>query len=109
MLPVLCAICAQDITHFGHDGGSHAFDHITPWSKAPSSDPSNLRHAHKPCKQPAWPAEGGVGGPMPDVNVAPATRPLPTLLAVCAGLGFQNVPESPGTRRAVPFRLTTAR
>jgi hypothetical protein len=32
VLPVPCAICGQPITHFGHDGGSHAFDHITPWS-----------------------------------------------------------------------------
>jgi hypothetical protein len=47
VLPVLCAICAQDITHFGHDGGSHTFDHITPWSEAPNNDPSNLRHARK--------------------------------------------------------------
>jgi hypothetical protein len=49
MAPVLHAICAQDITHFGHDGGSHTFDHITAWSKAPSNDPSNLLHAHKSC------------------------------------------------------------
>jgi 5-methylcytosine-specific restriction endonuclease McrA len=49
VLPVACAICGEAITHFGHDGRSHTFDHITPWSEAPSNDPSNLRHAHKRC------------------------------------------------------------
>jgi hypothetical protein len=46
--PVECGMCHQQITHFGHDGASHTFDH-TPWSEAPSNDPSNLRHAHKRC------------------------------------------------------------
>jgi hypothetical protein len=49
VLTLPCAICGEAITHFGHDGGSHTFDHITPWSEAPSNDPSNLRHAHKSC------------------------------------------------------------
>jgi 5-methylcytosine-specific restriction endonuclease McrA len=49
VLPVPCAICGEPITHFGHDGASHTFDHITPWSEASSNDPSNLRHAHKSC------------------------------------------------------------
>jgi hypothetical protein len=49
VLPVPCAICGEAITHFGHDGASHTFDHITPWSDAPSNDPSNLHHAHKRC------------------------------------------------------------
>jgi hypothetical protein len=39
VLPVLCAICGELITHVGHDGASHTFDHITPWSEAPSNDP----------------------------------------------------------------------
>jgi 5-methylcytosine-specific restriction endonuclease McrA len=49
VLPVPCAICGEAITRFGHDGGSHTFDHVTPWSEAPSNDPSNLRHAHRSC------------------------------------------------------------
>jgi hypothetical protein len=49
VLPVPCGICGEAITHFGHDGASHTFDHVTPWSEAPSNDPSNLRHAHKSC------------------------------------------------------------
>ena len=49
VLPVPCAICGEAINHFGHDGESHTFDHITPWSEAPDNDPSNLRHAHKRC------------------------------------------------------------
>lgn len=39
VLPVPCAICGELITHVGHDGASHTFDHITPWSEAPSNDP----------------------------------------------------------------------
>jgi hypothetical protein len=49
VLPVPCGICGEAITHFGSDGASHTFDHLTPWSVAPSNDPSNLGHAHKSC------------------------------------------------------------
>jgi 5-methylcytosine-specific restriction endonuclease McrA len=49
VLPVPCGLCGEAITHFGHDGGSHTFDHVTPWSEARDNDPSNLRHAHKSC------------------------------------------------------------
>jgi 5-methylcytosine-specific restriction endonuclease McrA len=49
VLPVPCAICGEPITQFGHDGSSHTFDHVTPWSVARNNAPSNLRHAHKRC------------------------------------------------------------
>jgi hypothetical protein len=32
VLPVPCAICSENIAHFGHGGGSHTFDQITPLS-----------------------------------------------------------------------------
>jgi hypothetical protein len=55
-----------------------------------------------------------VGGELTSHHPSGGTRgvagdPSPILLAFCTSLGFQNLPESPGTRRAVPLRVMTAR
>jgi hypothetical protein len=64
VLPVPCDICGEAITHFGRLGGSHTFEHITPFSVARNNDPANLRHAHKELQQRerSWPITARVGG-----------------------------------------------
>ena len=67
VLPEPCAICGEAITHFGREGDSHTFDHITPWSVARNTDPANLRHAHKELQQreTSWPMAARVGVSVP--------------------------------------------
>lgn len=87
VLLVPCGICGEAITHFGRDGRSHAFDHISPWSEGPLNDPSNLRHAHTSCnssrgrgrvgsrRRPVYPVQRAVSCPRQPVQGGRMSNP----------------------------------
>ena len=65
VLPVPCAICGEAITHFGRDGRSHTFDHITLGVKlGPTIRRTCVTHTSRASRERSRPVTARLGGPL---------------------------------------------